>query len=188
MDNNQKPTSRRKNMKEAIELLDDEELRLLEICAHLGRAFTHMHLMEQAVRSAMIMCDKVQITKKLSNDATAFDKISSKIEATNKSTTGQLLGILKRHNLDYRSIIYLESIVSIRNDFVHKFFMSRPFPGEISDDVDATAIINEIKKVESKFQNCAHLILFILHKNDLIIRNKFSDGALYFNEVVFEEQ
>lgn len=103
-------------------------------CYQLGSTFVALSLMENRILTAMMMCDRIKVAKIIGDDLTFWDSLTKRHAALQSSTLGSLVSILSKHSVAGSDIDYLRWVVAKRNFFVHHFFDTDAWPGNLSED------------------------------------------------------
>jgi|TARA_B110000908_G_C10124605_1_gene389248 hypothetical protein len=107
------------------------EAEVVLAMAKVGWAFCQVHLFEQTLSGYILSTSEVSIGKNEKYEhLDAGAAFLLKHELLNKSMLGQMTGHLKKAGLANRDAKYLELLVSLRNDFIHRFSSQVPLPGD----------------------------------------------------------
>jgi hypothetical protein len=137
--------------------------------------------MEDTVINAMLICNKVQLSKKSDNSTTAAASFLEKQKSLQESTLGNLIKILSNFDLSKEDVAYLRWLKKRRDFFVHKYFQNGAWPGEMS-----IAQINSLNRtlgyLELTFHRATGKIWKILVRARLMDAVDFGrNGALLMN-------
>jgi len=167
--------------------MTDLELVRVRYCYQVGSTFVAAALLEDAVVTSMLVCDRVKVTAVLGDDAAKWDSFLVKRKHLQASTLGSLIAILARHNLDEADLAYLKWLKLKRDFFIHRYFHAGLWPGELNDaDIDRAC--RTLGALELIFHRGAHRIMGILGRAGLMkIQVIPGAGSLAFDPDLFGE-
>jgi hypothetical protein len=102
-------------------------------CYQLGSTFVSLGALERQIITAMMTCDRIKLAKVIKDDVPFWDSIAARHDHLQSSTLGNLLTILAKHNIIESDLAYLKWVVAKRNFFVHRFFETEAWPGDLSE-------------------------------------------------------
>jgi hypothetical protein len=102
-------------------------------CYQIGSTFVNLGLMETTIIHAMAMCDRIELSKALLDDAPAWQHIVERHSQLQSSTLGSLVAILTKHGVGQADLAYLKWVKDKRDFFVHRFFHDEPWPGDLPE-------------------------------------------------------
>jgi hypothetical protein len=154
---------RRKNMKKNMPiakvrkfLSPKEDIDVLRVyyCYQIGSTFVNLALMENTIIHGMMMCDRIKVSKRLEEDAPAWERLAQRTDHLQSSTLGNLVGILCRHGLHETDASYLKWVKEKRDFFIHRFFHNEPYPGDLVGPAIRT-LCRRLLYLERIFQRAA---------------------------------
>lgn len=150
-------------------------------CYQLGSTFASLGLMETRIVTAMLMCDRIKLAKIIQDDVLSWDKIAARHVQLSSSTLGNLLTILSKHNIAETDLSYLRWVVTKRNFFIHRFFETEAWPGELSEH-GVRVMSRRLLYLERIFQRAENRIYRIFQRAGLVeITDLGEDGCLVMN-------
>jgi hypothetical protein len=163
---------------------DLETLRIL-YCYQIGSTFVHLGLMEDAIISAMSICDRVKVANVLGVDAPAWRRMTEKTSTLQSSTLGSLITILSRHGVRPDDLAYLKWVKARRDFFVHRLFQQGDWPGELGEGEFAFHH-RRLLYLEIIFGRAARQVWRIFARADLMALTDLGpDGVLMMNFDLF---
>lgn len=175
------PTLRRQ-----IAQLSDLDLVRTRYCYQIGSTFVACALLEESVISSMLMCDRVKVSSILRDDTSRWERIVLKQKHLQGSTLGTLISILAKNSITPTDLNYLRWLKSKRDFFIHRFFRTGAWPGDLSED-EINNVCRALGSLEIIFRRGAERIIHVLGRAGLMKVEALSDGYLAFNPDLFEE-
>ncbi|MCG7629203.1 hypothetical protein MHM88_15440 [Epibacterium sp. MM17-32] len=109
---------------------DSQSLDNLIAMANLGRAFSAISVFEDSVATT-ISISKTEIAMKLDLDeADAVELFASRNGSIRRAPLGILMKAIRKSGIEGRDITYLNAIVDLRNDFIHRLMEQVLLPGD----------------------------------------------------------
>src|SRR5262245_56902606 len=131
--------------------------------------------------TAMMMCDRIKLAKVISDDVPFWDSISTRHAQLQSWTLGNLLTILSKHNIAEHDLKYLRWVVAKRNFFIHRFFETEAWPGDLSEH-GVRIMSRRSLYLEHIFRRAEDQIYRIFQRAGLIeITDLGEDGCLVMN-------
>jgi hypothetical protein len=150
-------------------------------CYQLGSTFVSLGLMENRIVTAMMMCNRIKLANLIHGDIAFWDSIAARHARLQSSTLGNLLTILSKHNIAGSDIAYLRWVAAKRNFFIHRFFETGAWPGELSEQ-GVRVMGRRLLYLEHIFRRAEGRIYRILERADLVeIMDLGEDGSLIMN-------
>jgi len=150
-------------------------------CYQLGSTFVSLGLMETRIIAAMMMCNRIKLAKIIYDDVSFWDSITARHAQLQSSTLGSLLTILSKHNIAKSDLKYLRWVVSKRNFFVHRFFETEAWPGDLSED-GVRVMSRRLLYLEYIFRRAETRIYRIFERVELVeVMDLGEDGSLAMN-------
>jgi hypothetical protein len=125
-----------------VQRLTDLELARVRYCYQIGSTFVAVALLEDAVITSMLVCDRVKVSTALGDDAPKWEYFLKKHKHLQDSTLGSLISILSRHSLAEADLNYLKWLKSKRDFFIHRHFQAGPWPGDFTRGSDRSCLPN----------------------------------------------
>ena len=159
----------------------DLDVMRIYYCYQLGSTFVSLGLMENRIVTAMMMCNRIKLAHLLHDDLTFWDSIVARHEQLQKSTLGNLLTILSKHNIAEADLAYLRWVVAKRNFFVHSFFKTEAWPGDLSEN-GVRVMSRRLLYLEHVFRRAETRIYGTFQRAGLVeITDLGADGSLVMN-------
>lgn len=159
----------------------DTDVFRIYYCYQIGSTFIGLSLMETTIIAAMTMCDKIKVTKALGEDMKAWENIIERQSHLQNSTLGNLIGILSKHEIGGRDMDYLKWVKDKRDFFIHRYFRSEPWPGDLSIN-DIRILNRQLFYLDIIFHRATNKIYKILARAGLVeYYDLGGDGALIAN-------
>lgn len=174
------PTLRRQ-----IARLSDLDLVRTRYCYQIGSTFVACALLEDSVISSMLICDRVKVSSILCDDAPKWEQIVLKQKRLQDSTLGSLISILAKHSITPADLNYLRWLKSKRDFFIHRFFHTGAWPGELSEE-QVDNVCRTLGALEIIFHRGTERMIHVLARAGLIKVEAMSEGYLAFNPDLFE--
>ena len=114
-----------------INKLDDLDVIRFHYCYQLGSTFVCLAQMENSIVDKMTICDQIKVAK-IDGDKDISRLVTGKIATLRTSTLGTLINILSSHGVEQKDTAYLRWIKTKRDFFIHRFFHSGAWPGDLS--------------------------------------------------------
>jgi hypothetical protein len=172
----------------ARELLSasDADFCRLYYCFYLGNVYVQLSLLEQTIMDALLMCNKFDDVLRVSGqNAQEFIRKQRILHA---STLGSLLKYMEKGGVGERGLSYLRYLKDRRDLFVHNFFHSHAWPGDLRAQ-DAQWHIRRLRFLELTFARGVNRIWKILSDSGLFVRVDLGpNGALLYNTDLFDPQ
>jgi hypothetical protein len=150
-------------------------------CYQLGSTFVSLGLMETRIVTAMLMCDRIKLAKVIRDDVPFWDSIAVRHTQLQSSTLGNLLTILSKHNIAESDLKYLRWVVTKRNFFIHRFFETGAWPGDLSEH-GVRVMSRRLLYLEHIFRRAQTRIYRIFQRAGLVaITDLGEDGSLVMN-------
>lgn len=159
----------------------DTDVFRIYYCYQIGSTFIGLSMMESTIITAMTMCDKIKVTKVLGDDTKAWKHIIERQSHLQNSTLGNLIGILSKHEIGGRDLDYLKWVKEKRDFFIHRYFRSEAWPGDLSTD-DVRILSRQLLYLDLTFHRAANKIYKIFARAGLVeYYDLGGDGALVAN-------
>ena len=160
-----------------------EEFEVVLALAKVGWAFCQIHAFEGLVQGLILTASKVKVGKPEHYEALdAGGKMLLKHEKLSRSMLGQMTGHLKKAGLSRRDARYLELLVNLRNDFIHRFSHQVPLPGDWERfHFSACDFATYPQYVGKRFEMAQHFFTKILLKSGLLAGQSIRDGMLLWD-------
>jgi hypothetical protein len=153
----------------------------LYYCYHLGSTFVALGLLETRITTAMLMCDRIKLAIVVQNDLSFWDSIAARRDQLQNSTLGNLLNILAKHHIADSDLKYLRWVVSKRNFFIHHFFDTGGWPGDLSEN-EARSMSRTLLYLEYIFRRAENSVYRIFQRAGLVeITDLGKDGSIVMN-------
>lgn len=175
------PTLRRQ-----IARLSDLDLVRTRYCYQIGTIFVACALLEDSVISSMLICDRVKVSSILCDDTPKWEEIVLKQKRLQDSTLGSLISILAKHNISSADLNYLRWLKSKRDFFIHRFFHTGAWPGDLSQN-EVDNFCRTLGALEIIFRRGAERMMHVLARAGLMKVEAISEGYLAFNLDFFED-
>lgn len=166
--------------------LSDLDLVRTHYCYQIGSTFVACALLEDSVITSMLVCDRVTISSILREDAPQWEHIIQKQKRLQDSTLGSLISILAKHSITPADLKYLRWVKSKRDFFIHRFFNSGAWPGDLSEE-QINDVCRTLGALEIIFRRGAGRMIKILARAGLMKVAAGPEGYLAFNPDLFEE-
>ncbi|MGJ0452663.1 MAG: hypothetical protein ACR65T_05455 [Methylocystis sp.] len=176
------PTLRRQ-----IARLADLDLVRTRYCYQIGSTFVACALLEDSVISSMLICDRVKVTSILRDDAPRWEQIVLKQKHLQDSTLGSLISLLAKHSITSADLNYLRWLKSKRDFFIHRFFHTGAWPGDLSEE-QVDNVCRTLGALEIVFRRGAERMIHVLERAGLMKVEALSGGYLAINPDMFEER
>ena len=168
------------------EILSASEVEFNRIyyCFYFGNVYVQLCLLEQTIMDALLICNKFDDVLTISGeDAQEFIRKQRILHA---STLGSLLRYMEKAGVSERGLSYLRYLKERRDLFVHNFFHSHAWPGDLHP-VDAEWHVRRLRFLELTFARGVNRIWKILSDSGLFVRVDLgADGAILYNTDLFE--
>lgn len=159
----------------------DVDAMRIYYCYQLGSTLVSLGLMETRIVTAMMMCNRIKLAKVIHDDIPFWDSIAARHAQLQSSTLGNLLTILSRHNIADSDLNYLRWVVAKRNFFIHRFFESEAWPGDLSEH-GVRIMSRRLLYLEHIFRRAETRIYRIFERAQLVeITDLGQDGSLVMN-------
>jgi hypothetical protein len=150
-------------------------------CYQIGSTFVALNGMENTILHAMSMCDQIRLENTLQDDAPAWRRIVERQKRFKSATLGNLITILSKHELEQADLHYLKWVKSKRDFFIHRFFHSGPWPGDLPEDA-IPILCRRLLYLEHIFNRMGNRIWKIFSRAELLrYRDLGEDGAFIAN-------
>lgn len=166
--------------------VSDLDLVRIRYCYQIGSTFVACALLEDSVISSMLMCDRIKVQGLFREELPPWEQILLKQRHLQDSTLGSLVSLLGKHSITDADLNYLRWLKGKRDFFIHRFFHSGAWPGDMSEN-DVESLCRTLGALEIVFQRGAGKMFHILARAGLIKLEKVSDGFLAFNPDLFEK-
>lgn len=154
-------------------------------CYQVGSTFVSLGLMETRIVTAMLMCDRIKLAKVIRDDVPVWESVAARHTQLQSSTLGNLLTILSKHNIAESDLRYLRWVVAKRNFFIHRFFETGAWPGDLSER-GVRVMSRRLLYLEYIFQRAQAQIYQIFQRAGLVeITDLGDDGSLIMNVGAF---
>lgn len=167
-----------------------EDLDVLRIhyCYQIGSTFVSLALMEDAIFSAMSICDRIKVAKLLGPDVSSWNLMIDKTNKLQSSTLGNLISILSKHGVAPGDIDYLKWIKAKRDFFVHRLFRQGDWPGELGEE-QINALCRKLLYLETIFVRASHRVWRIFGRANLMVCEDLGeDGVLIMNLGLLDDE
>ncbi|ACI59237.1 hypothetical protein Rleg2_6070 (plasmid) [Rhizobium leguminosarum bv. trifolii WSM2304] len=172
-------------LRRQIAHLSDLDLVRTRYCYQIGSTFVACALVEDSVISSMLVCDRVKVNTVLREDISNWEKLLLKQKQLQDSTLGTLISLLSKQGIAPADLSYLRWLKSKRDFFIHRFFHTGAWPGDMSErDVDS--LCRTLGALEIIFLRGARRMIHILGRAGLMRLEVLSEGVLAFNPDAFE--
>jgi hypothetical protein len=150
-------------------------------CYQIGSTFVNLGLMENTIIQAMAMCDRIELSKALQDDAPAWQRIVERHSQLQSSTLGNLIAIMSKHGIGQADLTYLKWVKDKRDFFVHRFFHDEPWPGDLSEG-SIRVLCRRLLYLEHVFNRAGNRIWKIFGRAGLMEYHDLGeDGAVVMN-------
>jgi hypothetical protein len=150
-------------------------------CYQLGSTFVSLGAMETRIVTAMLTCDRIKLAKVIHDDVPFWDSIAKRHTHLQSSTLGNLLTILSKHNITESDLKYLRWVAAKRNFFIHRFFETGAWPGDLSEQ-GVRVMSRRLLYLEHIFRRAQTRIYRIFERAGLVeITDLGEDGSLIMN-------
>ena len=166
--------------------MSDEDLRRVHYCYQIGSTFTSLALFEDTIIEAMMICDRVKVGQALGSEIAVWEQMLAKQKELKDSTLGSLIRILGRHEFRIEDMQYLGWLKTKRDTFVHKHFMSNPWPGDLTSD-DYRHNIRNLLALEITFKRASVKIWNIFARAGLLLTFDIDDGSKLIQNVDLDQ-
>lgn len=122
-----------RKLRRFVRRMSDIDVSRAQYCYQIGSTFLAAAYLEDAVVTAMLVCDRVKVAGKLGEDLPAWDSLLKKQKHLQESTLGSLISILSKHGLEENDLKYLTWLKGRRDFFIHRFFRSGAWPGDLNE-------------------------------------------------------
>lgn len=102
------------------------------------------------------------------------------------STLGSLISILAKNSIVPADLNYLRWLKSKRDFFIHRFFHSGAWPGDLSEE-QVDNVCRTLGSLEIIFRRGAERMIHVLGRAGLMKVEALSEGYLAFNPGMFGE-
>ena len=172
-----KPTVGKEELKAIIEGMSECDVSRLLYCQEMAGTYLAVGKFENALISAMHMCDRVKLQGRLGQDQRAWERSMTKRTQLEGSTLGSLIKILERHNINKRDIEYLRWIKDKRDYFVHRLFHDGPWPGDLDED-GCRFMRRRLLAIQFWLERAERRIWLIFERAKFIELTRLKDGNL----------
>ncbi|MBA4790228.1 MAG: hypothetical protein H2042_11075 [Rhizobiales bacterium] len=172
-------------LRRQINLLSDLDLVRTRYCYQIGSTFVACALLEDSVITSMLVCDRVKIASTLREDAPKWEEMLEKHKNLQASTLGSLISLLAKHSITPADLNYLRWLKAKRDFFIHRFFHTGPWPGEL-DERQIDQVCRTLGALEILFHRGARRMVPILGRAGLMRVETLAEGYLAFNTDVFD--
>jgi hypothetical protein len=167
--------------REIITQHDDVDVDRVHYCYQLGSTFTSLALMEDTIINAMLICDRIKVSKVLGPDAERWREFLEKRKQLQDSTLGTLVSILARHGISPEDLNYIRWVKNKRDFFVHRFFHEGHWPGELVEG-QIEGLRRRLLYLERIYVRASHRIWAVLARAGLMERVDLGkSGSLMIN-------
>jgi hypothetical protein len=150
-------------------------------CYQLGSTFVTLGLLETRIITAMTMCNRIKLVNLIHDDVSFWDSIAARHAKLQNSTLGNLLTVLSKHNIIESDLNYLRWVVAKRNFFIHRFFETEAWPGDLSEH-GVRVMSRRLLYLEHIFRRAENRIYRIFQRAGLVeITDLGEDGTLVMN-------
>jgi hypothetical protein len=150
-------------------------------CYQLGSTFVSLGMMETRIVTAMMTCDRIKLAKVIQDDVPFWESIAARHAQLQSSTLGNLLTILSKHNIAEADLKYLRWVLAKRNFFVHRFFETEAWPGDLLEQ-DVRVMNRRLLYLEHIFRRGQNRIYRIFQRAGLVELTELGeDGYLVMN-------
>lgn len=114
-----------------LEAASDDLVASTIYTSQIGRVFTVLALVEDTLVHALWICANVKVdgNARTLPDVTAFTKRRSVLK---DKTFGNLINVLKVNGLSHKSVLYIQFVKRVRDQFIHRFFEDNLWPGDLN--------------------------------------------------------
>jgi hypothetical protein len=159
----------------------DVDAMRIYYCYQLGSTFVSLGLMETRIVTAMMTCDRIKLAKVIQGDIPFWDSIAARHTQLQSSTLGNLLTILSKHSIAESDLAYLRWVGAKRNFFIHRFFETEAWPGDLSEE-GVRVMSRRLLYLEHIFLRAQNRIYRIFQRAGLVeIMDLGEDGSLVMN-------
>ncbi len=169
-----------------LEQLSDIDLLRAHYCYQIGSTFVACALLEDSVVTSMLICDEVKIAHVLGADLSKWEELVVKQKHLHASTLGSLISLLAKHGILPSDLAYLRWLKSKRDFFVHRFFQTGPWPGDL-DEQQIDGVCRTLGALEIIFRRGAERIIPIFGRAKLITLQNVAGGYLAINNSLFDD-
>ncbi|MBY5353205.1 hypothetical protein HFO94_06570 [Rhizobium leguminosarum] len=175
-----------RTLRRQIAHLSDLDLVRTRYCYQIGSTFVACALVEDSVISSMLICDRVKVNTVLREDISNWEQLLLKQKQLQDSTLGSLISLLAKQSIAPADLSYLRWLKSKRDFFIHRFFHTGAWPGDMSErDVDS--LCRTLGALEIVFLRGSRRMIHILGRAGLMRLEVLSEGVLAFNPDAFED-
>lgn len=176
------------NFRQFLSNKSSEDLVRIRYCYEIGSTFVALNIMEDAIVGAMVICDRIKLSKALGDDLGLWNEFNRKHSTLHSSTLGNLISILSKHEINQKDIAYLRWMKEKRDFFIHRFFRRGEWPGELQEH-DCQAMIRRLRYLQIIFLRMSRNIFKIFARADLMaFQDLGSDGFVLWNHDLFESE
>ncbi len=136
-------------------------------CYQLGSTFVALAYMESKIITAMMTCDRIKLAQVIQDDMPFWDSITARHKHLQSSTLGNLIQILARHGILESDLAYLRWIKGKRDYFVHRFFETGAWPGDLPEG-GVRFMSRRLLYLDYLFHRASSRVYKILHRAGLI--------------------
>jgi len=172
-------------LRRQIKHLSDLDLMRTRYCYQIGSTFVACALLEDAVITSMLICDRVKIANVLQEDAPRWEQMLAKHKYLQDSTLGSLISLLAKHSITPADLKYLRWLKSKRDFFIHRFFHTGPWPGDL-DERQIDHVCRTLGALEILFRRGSGRMVHILARAGLMRVEGLAGGYLAFNPDLFD--
>lgn len=173
-------------LRRKVRALSDLDLVRVRYCYQIGSTFVACSFLEDSVVTSMLFCDRVTVASVLREDTPAWEQILNKHRHLQASTLGTLISLLAKHDITPADLGYLRWLKAKRDFFIHRFFHSGAWPGDL-DEAQVDRACRTLGALEILFHRGAERMIPILGRAGLMKVETFQDGLLAMNPDLFEK-
>lgn len=172
-------------LRSKIERLSDLDLVRTRYCYQIGSTFVACAHLEDSVITSMLICDRVKIASVLREDAPRWEQMLAKHKHLQDSTLGSLISLLAKHSITPADLNYLRWLKSKRDFFIHRFFHTGPWPGDLNEP-QINHVCRTLGALEILFHRGSSRMVHILGRAGLMNVESVAGGYLAFNPDLFD--
>jgi hypothetical protein len=168
------------------EILSTPEVQFSKIyyCFYFGNVYVQLSLLEQTIMDALLMCNKFDDVLRVSGGNA--QELIRKQRILHASTLGSLLKYMEQGGVRREGLSYLRYLKDRRDLFIHNFFHSHAWPGDLRYQ-DAEVHIRRLRFLELTFARGVNRIWKVLSDSGHFVRVDLgADGAILYNTDMFE--
>jgi hypothetical protein len=180
-----KATLTKDQLQAIIEAMSDIDVARFLYCQEMAGAYLAVGKFESMLISAMHMCDRVKLQKRLGPDQDWWARSLAKRSLLEGSTLGSLIKILERHDVREADIAYLKWIKNKRDYFVHRLFHDHAWPGDL-DEAHCNIMRRRLLAIQCWMERGERNIWSIFERAGFVELDRLAGGTLAMNLGVYD--